>query len=158
MIGPNIWGPPGWKFIHFITLGYPKYPSEEQKQKYYNFFHALKYVLPCSICSSHFARNLESNPLTPEILANKMNLINWGIDMHNLVNKKNGKKVYTHEEGLKEILKPNYCATPDNNPIETISVNNFTNTTPTRNNKWFIFSVLINIILLCLVCCLYIKK
>lgn len=148
MIGPNIWGPPGWKFIHFITLGYPKYPSEEQKQKYYNFFHALKYVIPCSICASHFASNLETNPLSPEVLANKTNLINWGIDMHNIVNKKNGKKVYTYEEGLKEILKPNYCANKDEKPVETINVNTFTNTLPNKNNNWLHCSYIINIILI----------
>jgi hypothetical protein len=105
MSGPNVWGPHGWKFIHYITLGYPNNPTEKDKERYYNFFHALKFVIPCSICGAHFRENLEKNPINDEVLSSKEKLINWGIQMHNLVNKKNGKKVYTYEEGLADILK-----------------------------------------------------
>ncbi len=31
-IGPKDWGPHGCKFIHYITLGYPKNPSNEKKK------------------------------------------------------------------------------------------------------------------------------
>ena len=27
MITPEIWGPHGWKFMHYVTLGYPLYPT-----------------------------------------------------------------------------------------------------------------------------------
>ena len=36
MSGPNVWGPYGWKFIHYVTLGYPNNPSNEDKLKYLN--------------------------------------------------------------------------------------------------------------------------
>jgi hypothetical protein len=36
-------------------------------------------------------------------MISKEKLIEWGITMHNHVNKSNGKKVYTYEEGMKEI-------------------------------------------------------
>ncbi len=106
MSGPDVWGPPGWKFIHFITMGYPNYPTESIKKKYYDYFHSLKNVIPCSICASHFAENLEELPLDDNVLSSRENLVRWGINIHNIVNKKNGKKVYTFEEGIKEILKP----------------------------------------------------
>ena len=32
MSGPNVWGPHGWKFIHYITLGYPRKPTNKIKQ------------------------------------------------------------------------------------------------------------------------------
>ena len=35
---PDVWGPHGWKFIHYITLGYPEYPTQMQKDKYKAFF------------------------------------------------------------------------------------------------------------------------
>jgi hypothetical protein len=106
MAGPDVWGPPGWKFIHFVTMGYPNYPTESIKKKYYDYFHSLKNVIPCSICATHFAENLETLPLDDNVLSSKENLVRWGINIHNIVNKKNGKKEYTYDEGIKEILKP----------------------------------------------------
>ncbi len=105
MSGPDVWGPHGWKFIHYITLGYPNSPTKKDKERYYNFFNSLKYVIPCSICGNHFRQNLEKYPLDDTVLSSKEKLIEWGINMHNMVNMKNGKKVYTYEEGLAEILK-----------------------------------------------------
>ena len=104
MPGPDVWGPHGWKFIHYITMGYPNVPSEEDKLKYYNFFHSLKYVIPCSICGAHFKENLEKTPLDTEALSSKQKLMEWGIKMHNHVNKTNNKKVYTTEEGIDLLL------------------------------------------------------
>jgi hypothetical protein len=100
MPGPDIWGPPGWKFIHYVTMGYTNNPSEDIKRKYYNYFHALKHVIPCSICSNHFAQHLEKLPLTDEVLSSRNNLMKWGIDMHNFVNKMNNKKEYTYDEAI----------------------------------------------------------
>ena len=106
MAGPDVWGPPGWKFIHFVTMGYPNYPTESIKKKYRDYFHSLKNVIPCSICATHFAENLEKLPLDDNVLSSKENLVRWGINIHKIVNKKNGKKEYKYEEGIKEILKP----------------------------------------------------
>ncbi len=100
MPGPDIWGPPGWKFIHYVTMGYPNYPTDDIKKKYYNYFHALKHVIPCGICSSHFTENLETLPLTDEVLSSRENLMKWRIDIHNIVNKKNNKKVYDYTEAM----------------------------------------------------------
>ena len=107
MSGPNVWGPYGWKFIHYVTLGYPNNPSNEDKLKYLNFFNALQYVLPCSICSKHFQDHIKQYPLTDDILSDKRKFINWGIFMHNLVNVSNNKKVYSMEDGYEEIIKNN---------------------------------------------------
>jgi len=103
MSGPNVWGPHGWKFIHYITLGYPSRPTKDIKEKYYNFFDALQYVIPCSICGAHFREHMKKTPLTDEILSDKLKFIHWGIHMHNLVNEINGKKVYNLQEGVEDI-------------------------------------------------------
>ncbi len=113
MPGPDIWGPPGWKFIHYVTLGYPNNPSDEIKRKYYNYFHALKHVIPCSICANHFTENLEKRPLTNEVLNSRDNLINWGVDMHNFVNKMNNKKEYSYEEA-KILMLNGFQDSPNN--------------------------------------------
>jgi hypothetical protein len=105
MPGPDIWGPHGWKFIHYITLGYPNNPSKYDKEKYYNFFMSLAEVIPCNICANHFKENLKITPLDDESLKNKESLMIWGINMHNHVNKKNGKKIFPIKEAIKAIIE-----------------------------------------------------
>ena len=42
LIIPKVWGPHGWKFIHYVTLGYPEKPNNAQKERYKAFFLLLK--------------------------------------------------------------------------------------------------------------------
>ena len=103
MSGPDVWGPHGWKFIHFITLGYPNNPSQDSKICYFEFFNKLSDVIPCIICKRHFKQNLERFPLNDKVLSDKLELIKWGINMHNSVNQDTGKPIYSHREGLNMI-------------------------------------------------------
>jgi hypothetical protein len=97
-ISPDKWGKEGWKFLHFVSLGYPDYPTEIQKEQYKNFFYSIKYVLPCRKCSLHYTENLDKHPLTDNILSSKDKMINWVIDMHNEVNIMNNKPVVSYED------------------------------------------------------------
>ena len=105
MSGPDVWGPHGWKFIHFVTLGYPNNPSTDDKKKYKKFFELIYTVLPCRLCANHYLENLKINPLSDNVLSNKQELIEWGIKMHNSVNKSHGKRLYNYKDGLAEIIK-----------------------------------------------------
>jgi hypothetical protein len=109
MIGPDVWGPHGWKFIHYVTLGYPNNPSDDIKEKYRNFFLLLQYVLPCSICAHHYAENITNLPLTDEILDKRDNLIRWAIDIHNIVNESKGKKIVSYKDALNMINTDEKC-------------------------------------------------
>jgi len=123
MSGPDVWGPHGWKFIHYVTLGYPYQPSQKDKNYYLQFFETLKNVIPCSICGNHFKQHMKLFPLTDTILSNKKQFIEWGINMHNLVNESNGKKTFTFEEGFSEIKKSEEkCEGLDNNLIENFDI------------------------------------
>ena len=141
MSGPDVWGPHGWKFIHFITLGYPMKPSNEIKKQYFDFFSCLSNVIPCKICEKHFKEHIKLYPLTDEILSNKLLFIKWGIDMHNLVNQSNNKKMFSFNEGYKHILNDNK---------EKCSIEHF------GNNKVY-FLILFPIILLICILMIYIK-
>lgn len=92
---PNIWGPPAWKFLHTITFQYPESPTDLDKQKYYTFFNSLKNVLPCPNCKEHYSENFENISIR---LESREDLIEWLIDIHNEVNKKNNKRIYTYKE------------------------------------------------------------
>ena len=107
VIGPDIWGVHGWKFIHFVTLAYPNSPTEEDKIHYKTFLESLQYVLPCSICSNNFKKNLLTYPLDDIALKDKVSLTKWGIDMHNEVNKETGKRVLSYDEAL-ELITNNF--------------------------------------------------
>lgn len=127
-LGPDIWGPHGWKFLHFVTLGYPKNPTNEDKINYKTYLMLISSILPCSICSSHYAKNLKKYPITDEILEDNMKLFNWSVDMHNEVNILNGKKTIDYDTAL-NLLISNF----KNENIENHQITHTTN--KVQNNK-----------------------
>ena len=98
-IKPAIWGPHGWKFLHYVSLGYPVNPSHEDKSNYKNFYHSLQYVLPCEKCAMNYKQNLVKLPIDNH-LENRDSLVKWVIDIHNLVNNELGKDKVEYEEAL----------------------------------------------------------
>ncbi len=166
MSGPEVWGPYGWKFIHYITLGYPPKPTEDDKKLYYDFFTLLAKVLPCSICGHHFSENMKITPLTSEVLSSRIKLVEWGIEMHNHVNRIHNKKIYTLQEGINEILKDplgdcrkkmtNNIIEVDNKP--TTKIEEFDNKTDNKTNHQLYYSLIFNIILIVIIIYLLYKK
>ena len=60
---PKIWGPHGWKFMHFVSLGYPDNPTDQDKQNYKNFYYSLQHILPCEKCAQNYKHNLAKYPI-----------------------------------------------------------------------------------------------
>jgi len=98
-IKPSIWGPHGWKFLHYVSLGYPSNPSEEDKKNYKTFYTSLQHILPCAKCAHNYSHNLIKYHIDNH-LSNRDSLVRWVIDIHNKVNSETGKKEYTYEEAL----------------------------------------------------------
>lgn len=109
IITPEVWGPHGWKFIHYVTLGYPENPTQAQKEKYKAFLVLFKDVLPCSLCANHYGENLQKLPLTDEIMSSKENLIKWAIDIHNIVNESKNKPIIKYIDARKLIDTNTQC-------------------------------------------------
>lgn len=109
ILGPDIWGPHGWKFIHYITLSYPQDPTEENKNNFKNFFTLLQHVLPCKICARHYAENLKKLPLTDKVLSSRDSLVKWAIDIHNIVNESKNKPVMKYKDALNAINTNKEC-------------------------------------------------
>jgi hypothetical protein len=156
MPGPDIWGPHGWKFIHYITLGYPNNPTNKDKEKYFDFFMNLANVIPCSVCESHFKEHLKITPLDDEALSSRENLMAWGIEMHNHVNASNSKKIYSVKDALRAIIEnDDRCIIKKANENESISKSNKSNKIMEKFNNsssnytlYLSISILINIILI----------
>jgi hypothetical protein len=109
VIGPDRFGPSLWQGLHYISLGYPVKPTEEQKQKYKAFFLLLKDTLPCSICANHYAENLKKMPITEKVLETRENLVKWLIDFHNVVNEMKGKEIIEYKVARKMIDTDVHC-------------------------------------------------
>jgi hypothetical protein len=112
IIYPDKWGPHVWQALHYITLGYPNNPTEDQKLKYKTFFILLKDTLPCAVCANHYAENLKKKPLTDDDLANKEALVKWLIDFHNVVNEMKEKPIIKYEDARKMIDTDVPCVQP----------------------------------------------
>jgi len=117
---PEVWGPGAWTFLHTITINYPDNPNEDQKFYHKQLFENLRYTIPCEKCANHYAENLKKYPLDPA-LESKTTLTKWLIDIHNEVNKKNGKRIYSYEEVAK-IYKDMYTM-KNNNIIVNNKIN-----------------------------------
>lgn len=92
----KIWGPPGWLFLHCVTMGYP-YKIDNtnpehlfRKDETKKFFESLGNVLPCVYCRKSYNTFLNNNPLTDKILDSRENVARWFYNIHNLVNAKLG--------------------------------------------------------------------
>lgn len=96
-LNPKLWGKEGWRFIHFVAVTYD--PSK--KEAYLNFFQNLPKILPCPVCGKHFKENMAKMP--PRMESNQT-VFEWTVDMHNLVNKETGKKIYTYAQAHKEMF------------------------------------------------------
>lgn len=93
----NIWGPPAWTFLHTVTYNYPENPTEDDKRNFYNFFMNLQHVLPCEKCKGHYKQNIKKYDLKNN-LDSRQELVKWLIDLHNDINKDNGKPVWSYSE------------------------------------------------------------
>ena len=96
---PSVWGPFFWHTIHIVALGYPKNPTYTDKKCAKEFYEALAFLLPCSVCREHYKEYVQEKPIST-FLDSRTDLIKWTIQIHNKVNKMLGKPEWTLEEVL----------------------------------------------------------
>jgi FAD-linked sulfhydryl oxidase len=105
-IDPKIWGPYFWETFHLSTLGYPENPTDAHIFSYKRFYTSFMEVLPCEKCS-HSAMEIITASNLDEGLKSRKNLILWGYNFHNTVNKKLDKKLLSFEDFKKKISDRN---------------------------------------------------
>ena len=97
---PNVWGPHGWKFIHYVALGYPDEPTDADKRSYKKFYESLRDILPCQSCADHYRDTIHMYPVDGH-LSSREELLRWSFDIHNTVNKRIGKPTLTYEKAIR---------------------------------------------------------
>jgi hypothetical protein len=137
------WGPSTWYYLHYLALNY----NPELKQNYINLIKFLYKNIPCIICKNNFGIKLRRFPIN-KYINNKQDFFRWTVLLHNDVNKKKYKKVYSIEEAKKiyinnydknkilNFLKIFYKSNINRNRIVLLKLfNEIINTYPNENVK-----------------------
>jgi len=98
----NVWGSSFWFTLENIAYNYPLNPSDKDKENIKIFLEYLQYVLPCGICRKNYKMELEQRPIR---LNSRKELVYWLFEIHNDVNSRTGKRLYTFEEAVNEYEK-----------------------------------------------------
>jgi len=87
MVSPSYWGRPFWLFFHLVSIKYPNHPTEIDKAMAKLFVESIFYMLPCTKCRYHFAKNLKANPLNDTDVNSTEDFKLWFMNFHDVVNK-----------------------------------------------------------------------
>ena len=85
------WGPSGWKLLHSITFSY----KEHLKNKYYDFFYIIAFLLPCKHCRKSYSEYITNDPIDT---TSKEAFTKWLWRIHNKVNEKLEKPKITIDD------------------------------------------------------------
>lgn len=77
-----------WNFLHTMAAYYPSKASDDDKRSMGGLIEGLGKFYPCNECSSHLRKEIVKNP--PLLDGNK-ELSKWFCDVHNEVNRRQGK-------------------------------------------------------------------
>jgi Erv1 / Alr family len=88
-VAPEIWGPNLWGTLHLLCLAGTITP---------NFVQEFAKVIPCPMCAGHFAEVLKENPFPDS--DDPLVLFRWSVHIHNLVNARLGKPIFSPEQAM----------------------------------------------------------
>jgi hypothetical protein len=98
-IPPEVWGPFFWHTIHITALGYSNKPTYAQKKAAKEFYTSLTVLIPCPVCREHYAKHVETYPITPH-LDSRDDLFKWTVVLHNAVNKDLRKPEFSENDSI----------------------------------------------------------
>lgn len=85
------WGPLYWYMLHSVINNFPNDPIPNDISVYNAFLYLFINIIPCSICKAHFITLVRNYPISYPIK-------NWAFNIHNIVNAKHKKNIFTSEE------------------------------------------------------------
>lgn len=107
-ISPNKWGPIFWETFHLSTAGYPENPTNEHINSYREFYISFMKILPCNRCSKEAQEMINANIFDlNKGLQSRSNLLYWGYEFHDAVNKKLNKQSISFNEFIERYSKGN---------------------------------------------------
>ena len=97
---PTFWGPGVWHLLHVTAANFPCQPTQDDRRAFKAFVESLAGMLPCAACRAHFGAMVAGQrgaklELTPSALKDRFALFAWTVRVHNEVNRRLGKPIYT---------------------------------------------------------------
>lgn len=92
----NIWGPEAWYKFHERAIRYLDDPCECDIKKVLCFYQKkfLRYI-GCKTCEVDYIKILQICPIR---YSSRLELFNWTVDVHNIINAKLGKAQISYEQ------------------------------------------------------------
>lgn len=159
------WGPSAWRYLHAMAFSYPAEPDDQTLNSTYAFLHYFAKTIPCRKCRQHFTEMLSNGEYAVEspespFLSCRYNFAKWTVDVHNVVNKRTNKRIWTFDEVSVEYgsVDGSLCSLPsagdkDEKKKPSSSWNDPSSPLTTRNrgSLSFAFYVISIITLICIV-------
>jgi hypothetical protein len=100
----SFWGPSAWHFLHTMTFNYPERPTIEEQNSAEQFFLNLSKLLPCAACREHYEKEITKSP---PLTSSKVLLSSWLVDIHNRINKRLKKPIFSYKDAKLKYLDGN---------------------------------------------------
>ena len=89
-----------WFNIHWFAINYPDNPTPSQKKQVIGLVECMKKDgIGCPECTKHFNDYTRRNPIEYSVDC-KTDLFIWWYDLHNAVNTRNGKSVFSYDKAV----------------------------------------------------------
>ena len=107
------WGPAAWTLMHTVSFTYPDAPNEQDKQRAFDFMHAVAAMLPCLRCRRDWVHYLSQhlNDVTTSHLESREAFARFLVTGHNYVNEKLRKPLFDYET-VQRMYDTNISAAP----------------------------------------------
>ena len=103
-----IWGPLGWMTLHSVATSYPEVPTPAEKQLMVTWLDLFRDTITCPSCRDHFTDMLAAyRKQYPHMLNSRQNFAVATFRMHNAVNRRLQKPIYSSVEECMATLKNN---------------------------------------------------
>jgi hypothetical protein len=106
-----IWGPMGWMTLHSVATIYPEAPSPSERQLMVSWLDAFRDTITCPSCKGHFTETLATyRAKFPGYLDSRQDFVIMSFRLHNAVNRRLHKPVYTNVADCVATLKNNFVS------------------------------------------------
>lgn len=105
MSSPDIFGPKLWFLLHNSASLYPEKPTNAIKQEMKNMIIGIPSLVLCNKCKAHIRTWIYNNSDLDRVVKNRDSLFLYFLQMHNDVNRRIGKPIWTLEKAISKYLE-----------------------------------------------------